>query len=122
MSAGPIQINSGQPEIPLSVELRTAYEELDAQYEDAIENTSDPALHASLLASQDAVGQVISLDNDARIKQNTDAFSALLGQMNVTNQGLSDLKDQIDRVTGHIAMFAGIVNGINKVLSLFPGI
>jgi len=102
--------------------VRTAYEQLYSHYEDAIENTADPALLTSLLASQDAVAKVISLDNEAIIQQNSDAFAAVLKQMNATNKGLSDLQDQIKKVAGNINTFAGILSGINEVFSLVPGI
>ena len=110
------------PTIPLAPDVRQAYIDHYKQYEDAIEATNDPDLKASLMASQLAVEAVISLDNTARIEQNTAAYEALLKQLKTTNDGLAALQTQIKKITGDISTYAGILGGIVKVLSLVPGI
>jgi len=110
------------PEIPLKPEVRTAYEELYSQYETVIENTTDTALLESLNASQLAVANVINADNEAILNQNTDTFAKVLTQIGIANKGLADLKAQIEKIAKDIGMYAGIISGIDKVLSLVPGI
>jgi septal ring factor EnvC (AmiA/AmiB activator) len=89
-------------------------------YEEAIENTAEPVLKASLMASQYAVEAVISADNKARIEQTTVAFAALLKQINTTNKGLDELQKQIRKVASDISMYGAILGGIAKVLTLVP--
>jgi septal ring factor EnvC (AmiA/AmiB activator) len=110
------------PTIPLTPTVRQAYIDHYTQYEDAIENTNDPTLKASLMVSQNAVAAVISADNTARIQQNTAAYEALLKQMKTTNDGLAALQTEIKKVSSDINTYAGILSGITKVLSLVPGI
>ena len=102
--------------------MRTAYEELYSHYEEAIENTDDPALESSLMDSQLAVSKIISLDNAAIIQQDSASFAAVLKQIGLANKGLGELAAQIAKVAGNIAKYAAIVGGITKVLSMVPGI
>lgn len=111
-----------QPAIPLAPAVRTAYEELYSHYEEAIENTDDTALESSLMDSQLAVSKIISLDNAAIIQKDSASFAAVLKQIGIANKGLTDLQAQIAKVAGNIAKYATIVSGINKVLSMVPGI
>ena len=115
-------VPAGPPTIPLAPDVLAAYDALYEQYETAIEGTADPKLSASLQASQLAVSQVIQQNNQYILNQNTAAYEAILKQINKANQGLSDLQKQIDKIHGDISLYAGIVGGIAKVLTLVPGI
>jgi len=108
------------PEIPLTPDVRKAYEELYGQYESAIEATADTQLLEQLNTSQLAVAKVISLDDDAIIAKNTEAFAAVLTQIEVANKGLDALKAEIAKIAGDIQVYAGILSGIEKVLSMVP--
>lgn len=110
------------PEIPLKPDVRSAYEELYGRYESAIENTTDTTLLEKLNASQQAVADVIDADNEAILNQNTDTFAAVLQRIGIANKGIADLKTQIATIAKNIGMYAGILSGIDKVLSLVPGI
>lgn len=120
MSTTSITGNAGEPEIPLTPEVRKAYEDHYTQYEDAIEATNEPDLKASLMASQYAVDKVISEDNTARIEQTTAAFEALATQIKTTNTGLANLAKAIAQINGDISLYADILTGIGKVLTLVP--
>jgi G3E family GTPase len=111
-----------QPAIPLAPDVLAAYEALYKQYESAIENTADDKLLTSLNASQLAVANVIVLNNQAIIEQNSTAFAAVLKQLNTTNTGLTALQAQINKIASDIKVYAGILGGITKVLSMVPGI
>jgi hypothetical protein len=115
-------ITRGLPELPLTAEVREAYEDLYTRYENAIENTVDTNLLELLNASQAAVAKVLALDDDYRAKQNTGQFEILSGQIGVTNKKLDELQDEIKKVAADLALYAGILEGVNKVLSLMPGI
>jgi hypothetical protein len=110
------------PEIPLKPDVRAAYEELYAQLETAIESTTDTVLLEKLNPSQQAVGDVINADNQAILQQDTESFGKVLTQIGIANKGIADLKAQIAKIAKDIGMYAGILSGIDKVLSLMPGI
>jgi hypothetical protein len=110
------------PKIPLAPDVLAAYEALYKQYETSIEGTADAELSTSLQTSQLAVAQVIQQNDQYILNQNTAAFAAILKQINKTNTGLSDLQAQIKKIAGDISLYAGILSGITKVLSLVPGI
>jgi len=110
------------PEIPLAPDVLTAYKSLYDQYESAIENTTDTTLLEKLNTSQQAVADVINLNNQAILNQNTDTFAKVLTQIGVANKAISDLKAQIEKIAKDIGMYAGILAGIDKVLGMIPGI
>jgi hypothetical protein len=122
VSTTPVTPGPGQPQIPLTPDALAAYKALYDQYESSIESTTDPVLLQKLNDSQMAVANVINLNDQYIIAQNTDAFQALLKQINRTNDGLSDLQTQIKKIASNIDLYAGILSGITKVLSLVPGI
>jgi len=108
------------PEIPLKPDVLAAYKELYDQYEAAIEATADTALLEKLNTSQQAVADVINLNDKAILDQNTATFAAVLTQIGVANKGIDSLKVEIEKIAGHIKMYAGILSGIDKVLSMVP--
>jgi hypothetical protein len=120
MSTTPVP--AGPPTIPLAPDVLAAYNALYKQYETAIEGTADTTLSEALLTSQLAVAQVIQQNNQYILNQNTAAYAAILKVINNTNQGLSDLQAQIKKIDGDISLYAGIVGGIAKVLTLVPGV
>ena len=110
------------PEIPLKPDVLAAYKSLYDQYESAIENTTDTALLEKLNTSQQAVADVINLNNQAILNQNTETFAKVLAQIGVANKAISDLKAEIEKIAKDIGMYAGILAGIDKVLGMIPGI
>jgi hypothetical protein len=111
---------SGSPSIPLTPAVRAAYENLYAQYEDTIENTTDPGVLAALNASQADVDDILTKDDMYRLHANTALFQALLEQIKSTNDDLQKLKDQIAAIASDISTAGQIIDAINKVLSLVP--
>ena len=110
----------GPPTIPLSDAARAACQDLYDELESAIEDTDDPGLRATLLASQTNVDNILTKDNMYRLHANTALFSALLEQINDTNDDLKALKQQIAAVASHIATAGAIVAAIDKVLTILP--
>jgi hypothetical protein len=107
--------------LPLTPELRAAYENLYNQYEVAIENTIDPGVLEALSASQKTVEDTLSLDNMYRLKAITALYNALLQQIDSTNEKLKALQTQILAISSGISTFGDILGAISKVLSLLPG-
>jgi hypothetical protein len=114
-------VPSAAPIIPLTPEIRAAYSDLYNQLEAAIENTRDPGVHATLLASQSNVDDVLTKDDLYRIEANSALYSALLGQINDTNSDLDALQGQIRAISSGVSTFGDILAAISKVLALIPG-
>jgi hypothetical protein len=108
------------PTLPLSAEIRAAYEDVYAKNQAAIEGTLDVGLLTALNDSQDAIGGMLSADDQFHIHANSAAFQALLAQIGTTNAGLKDLQAKVDKVAGDIGKFAMVAGAINKVLSMVP--
>jgi len=109
------------PTIPLTPEARKAYEDLFAKNEIAIEGTTDVGLLQSLDDAQDAVGAVLSADNEYRLNQDTAHFQALQTQINAANDSLTKLKKDIAGISSKISVLGDVAAGIAKVLSLVTG-
>lgn len=110
------------PTLPLSAEIRAAYEDLYAKNQAAIEGTIDVGVLAALNDSNDAIGSLLSADDAFHIHADSAAFQALLTQIGTTNAGLKVLQAKVDKVAGDIGKFSMVASAINKVLSMVPGI
>lgn len=110
------------PTLPLSADIRAAYEDTYAKNQAAIEGTTDFDLLTTLNASQDDVGGLLSADDAYRIHADSAAFQALLAQISTTNKGLKVLQTKIAGIAGDIGKFALVAGAITKVLSMVPGI
>ncbi len=110
------------PTIPLSPDVRTAYEDLYAKNQAAIENTADFELLKALNASQLDIGGLLSADDQYRLNSDSAQFQAMLTQINATNDGLKALQTKIAGIAGGVAKFGAVVGAIAKVLSLIPGV
>jgi hypothetical protein len=110
------------PAIPLTDDVRQAYEDLNARMEMAIENTAEVAALEALNRWQGQVDGILEKDAKYRLEANSALFNALLKQITDTNKGLKTLKAQIDAIGSHFAEAGEILAAINKVLTLIPGI
>jgi hypothetical protein len=110
------------PTIPLTPELRAAYQDLYDKYETAIENTTDVGALEALNASQLDVGNILTKDGEYQLAANTALYHALLEQINSTNVDLKALRTQILAISSGVSTFGDILGAINKVLTLVPGV
>lgn len=106
------------PVIPLSPDARAAYQDLYNKIETAIESTTDVAALQALNAQQAQVDDVLQKDDIYRLGANTDAFNALLSQIQSTNDGLKTLQTQITATASHFQTAGDILGAINRVLGL----
>lgn len=106
------------PTLPLTADVRAAYENLYSKVETAIEGTTDVTALQALNTWQAEVDDVLDKDDIYRLSQNTDAFNALLTQINYTNTGLKTLQGQITATASHFATAGAILGAISKVFSL----
>jgi hypothetical protein len=106
------------PTIPLTPEVRKAYQDLYNKIQAELDGTMDEAAIEALNAWQPEVDQVLRKDDLCRLSADTAIFGALQKQINYTNQGLKTLRDQISSIASHFAMAADIIAAIDKVLTL----
>ena len=112
----------GPPTIPLSADVRQAYQDLYDTMEAAIEGTIDAAVLEALNASQAQVDDVLTKDDMYRLHSNTDLFNALQKQINDANCALKTLQNQIASIAAGFNEAGQVLAAINKVLTLIPGI
>lgn len=109
------------PSIPLSAEVRAAYEDLRNKIQAAIDSTMDAAALEALNPKWYEVDQVLTKDDQYKLTSNTAIFAALKAQIDSTNQGLKTLRAEIVSISSHFAMAGTVIAAIDKLLSLIPG-
>lgn len=107
-----------QPPIPLTPNLRAAYQDLYDKIEAAIEGTTDVVALQILNAQQAQLDDTLQKDDVYRLNANAAAFSALLQQINGTNAGLKTLEGQIQSTASHFATADKILGAIGKIFGL----
>lgn len=105
------------PEIPLSPDVRKMYEDLYAKAELAVQATSDGTILGSLNDTKDAIGAVLSADNEARIAQDDASFKAVAAQIKIANDAMKKLAADIAGVASKIKIFGDVASGIAQLLS-----
>jgi hypothetical protein len=108
------------PSIPLSPDVRAAYQNLYDKIQAQLDSTMNADVVEALNAIQPQVDDVLTKDDLYKIEQNTALFNALKQQISDTNNSLAALKAQIASTASHFAMAADIIAAINKVLTLIP--
>ncbi len=106
------------PTIPLTRELRDAYQDLYDTNEAAIQASNDLAVLEALAPSQTNIRNVLTKDNIYRVEQTTALLKALIDQINDTNDELASLKLKIAAIATRIATAGTIITAIDKVLTL----
>jgi uncharacterized phage infection (PIP) family protein YhgE len=118
----PLNDVHANPSIPLTTEVRAAYQDLYQKIQAGIDSTMDLAAIQALNPLLAEVDQLLAKDDLYRLNADTAVFDALQKQIDSTNQGLETLRNQISSIASHLAMAADIIAAINKVLMLVPGI
>ena len=108
--------------IPLSPQVRAAYQDLYNKIQAAIDSTMDLAALEALNPQLYEVDQVLTKDDEYRLTSDTAVFAALKAQINSVNQGLTRLREEIQSITSHFAMAGTVITAIDNVLSLVPGL
>ncbi len=120
MTTPPVENLPTNPTIPLTPELKAAYEDLLAKIQTQLDATVDPAVTEALNSCWNQVDQVLAKDGEYRFSADTAIFEALQKQIDDTNDGLKTLRGQIASIAGHFALAGDIIAGIDQVLSFFP--
>lgn len=107
--------------IPLSPEVRAAYQDLYDKIQAAIDSTMDRTALEALNPQLYAVDQVLTRDDMYKLTQDTAVFAELKSQINSVNQGLKTLRAEIAATASHFATAGAIIAAIDKVLTLIPG-
>jgi septal ring factor EnvC (AmiA/AmiB activator) len=106
--------------IPLTPEVRAAYQNLYDKIQAAIDSTMDLATIEALNRWQPEVDQVLTQDDEYRLSQDTKTFTALQVQIKHVNDGIKELRSQISSIASHLAMAGDIIAAIDKVMSIVP--
>ncbi len=109
-------------DLPLSSSVRGAYQSLYDTLESALDNTMDAAVVEAINPSLAMVDQVLKKDDICRLARNTVNLTALKQQISDTNKGLKTLRDQVSAIAEHIEIAGDILAGIDKVLTMVPGL
>jgi hypothetical protein len=109
------------PTVPLTPDVRAAYQDLYNKMQAALDNTMDADVVEALNAWQPQVDRILKQDDEYKLSADTNIFAALQQQIDSTNKGLKTLQDQISSIASHFAMAGDILAAINKVFTLIPG-
>jgi hypothetical protein len=121
MATSPLGNLPADPTIPLTPDVRAAYQDLYNKMQAQLDSTMDGAVIEALNTWQPQVDQVLRKDDEYKLSADTNIFTALQQQISSTNQGLKTLQAQISSIASHFSMAGDIIAAINKVLSLVPG-
>jgi len=121
MATSPSGSLSTSPTIPLTPDVRAAYQDLYNKMQAALDNTMDASVIEALNAWQPQVDRILKQDDEYKLSADTNIFTALQQQIDTTNKGLKTLRDQISSIASHFAKAGTIIGAINKVLTLIPG-
>lgn len=121
MATSPPGILPANPSIPLTPDVRAAYQDLYNKIQAGIDSSMDEAVIQPLNTWWKEVDQVLTEDDLYKRTADTAIFDALQKQINYTNQGLKTLQGQISSIASHFAMAGDIIAAIAKVLTLVPG-
>jgi hypothetical protein len=117
-----VPLGGATPTIPLTPETRQAYLDLYKKAELAVQATADGTILGSLNDTKDAIGAVISADNDARLAQDDASFKAVQTQIDAANDSMKKLAADIAGVASKIKVFGDVASGINTVLTLVSAV
>ncbi len=109
------------PTIPLSPDLKAAYQNAYNTMQAQLDNSMDPVAVEALNAAQLQIQTVLDKNDLYVLQQDTALFTALQKQIGVANNSLKTLKAQIAATASHFSMAADIVTAIDQVLCLIPG-
>jgi hypothetical protein len=110
------------PAIPLSDDLRTAYDDLYNKLEAEYQSNPDATAREAIEPVKENVSNVLTKDDMCKFSQDTALFNALLGQINDTNTGLKTLQSQIAATASHFHTAGDILGAINTVLTLLSSL
>lgn len=108
--------------IPLSPDVRAAYQDLYNKIQTEIDGTMDVIAVEALNPQLNEIDQVLTKDDEYRLSQDTAIFAALKTQIVSVNQGIKTLRAEIAATASHFATAGAILGAIDKVLTLVPGL
>ena len=120
MATPPVSNLPTAPSIPLTPEVRAAYQDLYNKIQAQLDSTMDLAVIQALNPQLAAVDLVLTKDDLYKLNANTAALNALQKQISNTNQSLDKLHAEITSIASHFQRAADILAAIEKVRSLVP--
>jgi len=109
-------------DFPLSPAVRSAYQSLYDALQSALDETMDAAAVEAMNPCLAMIDQVLTKDDIYRLASNTINLTALKRQIADTNKGLKTLREEVESIASHIELAGDILAGIDKVLTMVPGL
>jgi hypothetical protein len=118
LSTTPSASLPSSPTIPLSDDVRAAYDDLYGKLEAEYQGNPDTTARLAIGPARDNVKSVLTQDNACKFSQDTALFRPLLSQINNTNTSLKTLQGQITATESHFQTAGDILGAVSNVLSL----
>ena len=106
------------PTIPLSDDLRSAYQDLYSKLDTEYQNNIDGTAQATLQPARLNVRNVLTKDDECKFAQDTALFSALAAQISSTTDALKTLQAEMNATLSHFQTASAILGAVTKVLGL----
>jgi hypothetical protein len=103
---------------PTEGQVYAAYQNAFDILNDACESTTDTDAVGFLNDAAQALGDVLTQENQIEIQANTAAFTALTPEMKTANDALKKLKDQQAAIAAKIGIAGKVFSAVDGVLQL----
>ena len=121
MTTPPVDNLPASPSIPLTPEVRAAYQDLYNKMQAALDSTMDEAAIEALNAWQPEVDQVLRKDDFYKLAKTRPSSMRCESRSTTPIRGSRPCASQISSIASHFAMAGDIIAAIDKVLTLVPG-
>jgi len=95
---------------------QAAFDALGRAYWDASDIQSKDLIHGA----QMAIGDIITAFDEQQLATNTALFIQLTPKIKAINGALTQIKQEISKITKNIDTAATVISAVTKVLSLYP--
>jgi hypothetical protein len=106
------------PSTTIDPEMIAAYQTLFDQLGRAYWEASEVKAKDTIQGARDAVYEILTELNRAKLEANTDALAALEPKIKASNKALAKIKDKINNITKNISTASSVIAAIAKVISL----
>lgn len=95
---------------------QAAFDALGRAYWDASDIQSKDLIHGT----QMAIGDIVTALDEQQLATNTALFIQLTPKIKAINANLTEIKQEICKITKNIDTAATVISAVTKVLSLYP--
>jgi hypothetical protein len=106
------------PSTLIAPETIAAYQTLFDQLGRAYWEASEVKAKDTIQGARDAVYEILTELNRAKLEANTEALAALEPKIKASNKALAKIKDKINNITKNISTASSVIAAIAKVISI----